>query len=86
MRLSKNFFHSEDSKKCIMVKIPYLVQNKPSAVERTEDIPEYGKTSQTFQSNVGASLKISMIHIIALKMEVNALVKMVMSSTVPSTL
>jgi hypothetical protein len=44
-----------------------------------------GKISKYFQSNVGASLKPNMIHITALKMEVNALVRMVMCSMVPST-
>ena len=86
LRLSKIFFHSEDSKECIMVKTPLLVKNPSSQIRRIEDIPENGKTLQTFQSNVGASQKLSMIHIIALKMEVNALVQMVMCSTEPSSI
>jgi hypothetical protein len=72
-----------------MVKTPLIVMSCPSLQSKEQingDIAEIGQYSKIFQNNVGASHKSSMNHITAQQMEVNALVKMVMCSTEPSSI
>lgn len=72
-----------------MVKTPLIVMSCPSQQSKEQingDIAEIGQYSKIFQNNVGASHKSSMNHITAQQMEVNALVKVVMSSMVSNSL